>query len=186
LHHELEVRRLDPERVGIALALAVVLPFDAPGSVAPDADTDPSRPHLLHDLVDEHGVDVVAGRAVPVRLLPASKRLDDRLACSTLVEVLDREQLVVEETRNPLLEPPELRDLVLANGDQEVRPGVARVDRFRELDVELVAVVVAEELLELIEDDQKANALRPALERLERSSFGLAGVTSSNSSEIDA
>ena len=77
-------------------------------------------------------------------------------------------EVVGEEVGDPALERIELREGVLAQPEEEVRAQAGLADRCRKLVGELVALVVEEVLLELVEDDVdiSAHGLRGAGEPL--------------------
>ena len=153
LHDELEVRRLDPP----------VGPFARDRAAALAAHVDPAALHLVEDGLDERGLDRHRRAA---ELAVALDRPHDRLAAAAPVEVLE------PQVRDPRLERVELRERVLAQAEEEVRPQAGLADRRRELAREAGAgavPLVEEVLLELVEDDVDvaADRFRRGLQRLD-------------------
>src|SRR5205807_3857518 len=150
LHDELEVRRLDPARVTGARDRAAAV----------HAVVDPAALHLVEDGLDERGLDA---HGLAAELAVALERADDRLAPARPVEMVEPE-VVAEEVRDPGLERVELRERVLPQAEQEVRPQAGLADRRRELPREAGAGAVSlveEVLLRLVEDPVDAPSAGP-------------------------
>ena len=149
--HELEVGSLDPGRLR---ATAYV------GRARVGLEAELPRLDLVEHLLDEALLcrDLVAGAGSARVLL---ERADDRLSSRVAVQVLEA-QRVVEEVRQPRLEAVELSERVLANRKQEAHAQITAVDDPRELEREralaLLLLVVAEVLLELVEDHEEPAA----------------------------
>src|SRR5919108_577116 len=110
---------------------------------AVDADVDAPALDRVEDALDERGLD---RDRVAAELAVALDRPYDRVAAAAAVEMLEP-QVVAEEVRDAGLERVELRERVLAQAEEEVRPQ-ARLAGRRALDLAVQ-----------LEDD------RPALER---------------------
>ena len=159
--HELEVGRLDlPDAAADLLRAAL-------------GDLEPARLDLVEDGVDERRLDARPVRA-RYEVRPALERALDRLPGRRAIEVLEA-QVVVEQVRDPALEPVEARDRVLADRDQDTERQVAAGEHAWQRGGEVVGVVarrvVDEVLLELVEDQEHpaAAARGAALDRrLER------------------
>ena len=130
LHHELQIRRLDPIRLA------------------------------GHGRLREHGVDelrldvdaLLRGDDV----VPPLDRPKDRCGCRRAVETIEP-QVVREEVRDPPLEHVELRERVVAKREKQVRAQRRPEDDLWQLADErsrpLLLAVVDEVLLELVEDE---------------------------------
>ena len=139
LHDELEIRRLDP-----SLACGR-------DPAAAHALVDPTGLDLVEHGLDELGVD---SHRLAAELAVALDRTDDRLAPSLPIEMVEP-QVVAEEVRDPGLERVELRQRVLPQAEQEVRPQPGLADRRGQLTGEAgpeAVALVEEVLLELVED----------------------------------
>ena len=139
LHHELQVRRLDPRRAAVAASRAPRPP--GPSSMRPAPTPSSTAATSSSSIVD----------GIPLELAPALERLDDRRATGRAIEVIEAED-VPEQVRDRALQPVERGERVLPQREQHVdaqRP----VDEGRERRVEAVALaVVREVLLRLVED----------------------------------
>src|ERR671923_2221971 len=141
---------------------------------AVDADVDAPALDRVEDALDERGLD---RDRVAAELAVALDRPYDRVAAAAAVEMLEP-QVVAEEVRDAGLERVELRERVLAQAEEEVRPQAGLADRRRELTREAGAgavPLVEEVLLELVEDhvDVAADGLRSAAERLDERAAAL-------------
>ena len=162
LEHELEERRLDPAG-GCRLG---------DGAVAALGEPEPAGGGRLDHRLGERRLDLVGLLAGGQAAVPLADGAVDRLARRLAVEVVDAD-VVVEQRRDAVLEAVELRPGVLAQREHEVHAQVGLVDEPRELDregaVAVLARVVEEVLLELVEhDEQRPHPLGPAANGLEQ------------------
>ena len=145
LHHELEVGRLD--------ANDAVPTLD--GSSPDLADADLAGDDLVEHRLDEPRLDL-DGALLGDTPVVLRNRLHDRCAGGGRIEMLESE-IVPEHARDPSPEDVELGQRILAYGKQEVHPEVGAVHDLGEVDREragaVLATVVEEVLLRLIEDD---------------------------------
>ena len=156
-HHELEVRRLDPVpqpalRSGGAFATAV-------------AQGDLSGPQLIEDRVSQGRLNADGRGTALSNRVELRQRTLDRIHCGVAIEVIDP-QVVVKQARDATLEPVQLRQRIVADRDQEIRPQVARGDGLGELGRERsagrVGWMVEKVLFELVQDNQEIGVVRRA------------------------
>ena len=106
LHHELQVRRLDPARGAVALGDAETA----------RAELDPSRADAVEDTLDEH---VLGDDLLAFELAPALQGPDDRRPPGNPVEPVETQD-VGEQARDVAFEPVEPRERVLAQRQEHV------------------------------------------------------------------
>ena len=151
-HHQLEIRRFDASvpRHGIRSAVT---------PAAHLAQRDAAHSYLieyrLHEGWFDRGLEgVIFGKHAVV----LGDGAFDGGATGGAAQVLDS-KVVVEQARDPALEPVQLGKRILANADEEARPQVPAGNRARELvskrSPAIFLRVIEKVVLELIEDDDQ-------------------------------